>query len=111
MQQFSQPELPHFQHVLLKTYLYTNLCNRESLVLVNDLSDQLPVMLCTDCHPWTYSKPPLASRRLINKSAISQFQVSQSNTDWIDQCCPARGPHAARRLISSGPPVLAKFFT
>jgi len=25
------------------------------------------------------------------------------------QCCPARGPHAARRLISCGPPVLAKF--
>src|SRR6218665_3163110 len=25
------------------------------------------------------------------------------------QCCPTRGPHAARRLISCGPPVLAKF--
>ena len=27
----------------------------------------------------------------------------------LEQCCPTRGPHAARRLISSGPPMLAKF--
>jgi len=27
----------------------------------------------------------------------------------ISQCCPTRGPHEARRLISCGPPVLTKF--
>ena len=28
--------------------------------------------------------------------------------ETLTQCCPTRGPHAARRLISCGPPVLAK---
>src|SRR6218665_1980150 len=30
-------------------------------------------------------------------------------SDGLHQCCPTRGPHAARRLILCGPPVLAKF--
>jgi len=29
--------------------------------------------------------------------------------DALDQCCPTRGPHAARQLILCGPPMLTKF--
>src|SRR6218665_2019691 len=58
--------------------------NQESFGLVNDLSDHLPIMLCTDLQPWTHPNPPLTSRRLVNNSAISQFQGSLSNADWSD---------------------------
>src|SRR6218665_4156708 len=74
--------------------------NQELFVLVNDLSDHLPIMLCTDLQPWTYPNPPLTSRRLVNvnNSALSQFQGSLNNADWSDvmrEVCKNNDPSTA----------------
>src|SRR6218665_3970268 len=74
-------------------------------VLVNDLSDHLPIMLCTDFQPWTCPNPPLTSRRLVNvnNSALSQFQGSLNIADWSDvmrEVCKNNDPSTSGRRPS-----------
>ena len=71
--------------------------SQESFVLVNDLSDHLPVMFCTDLHPRKQSKPTNTSRRLVNDVTLAQFQASLTSADWtsVMNACKNNDPSGA----------------
>ena len=71
--------------------------SQESYILVNDLSDHLPVMFSTDLHPLRQSRPENTSKRLVNNTTIAHFHESLTNADWTDVevACQSNDPSLA----------------
>lgn len=54
---------------------------QEPFAMVNDVSGNLPVMLCTDLHNLKHSTHLITSRTFVNNAAKAQFQA-QLQCNW-----------------------------
>lgn len=79
--------------------IFTNCLNlgQDSCILINDISDHLPVLLHIDLNPPSLTPLSSSAKRNFNTEAKSTFVNSLSSTDWsfVDNLCKTSGPNSA----------------
>jgi len=79
--------------------IFTNLINekQDSCILINDISDHLPIILIVDIDPSSPVIPPPSTKRKFSLAAKTTFLNSLDHTDWtfIDNLATTDGPDTA----------------
>ena len=74
---------------LIDNILTNDLCrNNQSGLLINDISDHLPVFVCSEQYVSRNKRAVYQYKRLLNGNSISQLYMSLINRDWsyVYQC-------------------------
>ena len=68
---------------LIDNILTNDLCrNNQSGLLINDISDHLPVFVCSEQYVSRNKRAVYQYKRVLNSNSISQLYMSLNNRDW-----------------------------